>query len=128
MKEDESQEALNEVTQGEYKYGFVTDIEMDTIPKGLSEDVVRMISAKKGEPAFMLEFRLESYRKWLTMPLPNWAHLSVPPIDFNEIIFYAAPKKQELKESLDYLMGHTLLIIFWEFRLNQYQTEKIAVR
>lgn len=101
MKEDDSQEALNEVTQGEYKYGFVTDIEMDTIPKGLSEDVVRMISAKKGEPEFMLEFRLEAYRKWLSMPTPKWAHLSVPPIDFNEIIYYAAPKKQELKESLD---------------------------
>ncbi len=67
---------LSEVTQREYKYGFVTDIETDTIPKGLNEDVVRMISAKKGEPDFMLEWRLKAFRQWLTMTMTHWALLT----------------------------------------------------
>lgn len=85
-----------------YKYGFVTDIETDTIPRGLSEDVVRLISAKKEEPSFMLEFRLKAYRKWLTMTAPTWPHVSYPPIDYQDIIYYSAPKqKKEKLNSLD---------------------------
>lgn len=83
---------ISEVTGSEYKYGFVTDIETEVIPKGLSEDVVRMISAKKGEPGWMLEFRLKAYRRWTTMEVPTWAHLKIPEIDFQNIIYYAAPK------------------------------------
>ncbi|MBN2727861.1 MAG: Fe-S cluster assembly protein SufB [Bacteroidales bacterium] len=97
---EQEMDALNEVTQNEYKYGFVTDIEMETIPKGLNEDVVRLISAKKEEPEFMLEFRLDAFRKWQAMDMPDWGHLNIPPIDFQEIIYFAAPKKQE-KQSLD---------------------------
>jgi Fe-S cluster assembly protein SufB len=92
---------LTEVTSGEYKYGFVTDIEMETAPKGLSEDTVRYISQKKNEPEFMLEWRLKAYRKWLTMKEPKWAHIQYPPIDYQDIIFYAAPKKKPELESLD---------------------------
>lgn len=85
-----------------YKYGFVTDIETDTIPRGLSEDVVRLISAKKEEPSFMLEFRLKAYRKWLTMTEPTWPHVTYPPIDYQDIIYYSAPKqKKEKLNSLD---------------------------
>lgn len=104
---------LSEVTSGEYKYGFTTDVETDIIPKGLSEDVVRIISEKKGEPEWMLEFRLKAYRHWLTMEMPRWAHLDVPEIDYQEIIFYAAPRKKnpnsseeidpELKETFEKL-------------------------
>jgi Fe-S cluster assembly protein SufB len=84
-----------------YKYGFVTDIESDTIPRGLSEDIVRIISAKKAEPAFMLEFRLKAYRQWLKMTEPNWAHVGYPAIDYQSIIYYSAPKVSEKKKSLD---------------------------
>lgn len=80
-------------TQKEYKYGFVTDIEVDTIPRGLSEDVVRMISAKKNEPEWMLEMRLKAYRHWLTMIEPKWAHVHYDPIDFQDVVYYSAPKK-----------------------------------
>jgi Fe-S cluster assembly protein SufB len=85
-----------------YKYGFVTDIEADTIPRGLSEETVRLISAKKNEPEFMLEFRLKAYRKWLTMAEPTWPNVQYPPINYQDIIYYSAPKqdKQKLK-SLD---------------------------
>ena len=98
---EEQDKILQEVTTQEYKFGFVSDFEMDTIPKGLSEDVIRMISAKKNEPDFMLEFRLDAYRKWLKMPMPDWAYLKIPPIDFQEIIYYAAPKTKPEYESLD---------------------------
>jgi Fe-S cluster assembly protein SufB len=85
-----------------YKYGFVTQIETDSIPKGLSEDVVRLISAKKGEPEWMLEFRLRAYRTWLQMAEPQWAHVEYPPIDYQNIIYYSAPKPSEKKkQSLD---------------------------
>lgn len=85
-----------------YKYGFVTDIEADTIPRGLNEDVIRLISAKKDEPEFMLEFRLKAYRQWLKMAKPNWAHVNYPPINYQDIIYYSAPKKQPKKlQSLD---------------------------
>lgn len=98
---EEQDKILNDVTQGEYKYGFVTDIETDILEKGLNEDVIRLISAKKEEPEFMLEFRLEAYRKWKKMKMPNWAYLKVPPIDFQNISYYAAPKKKAQYESLD---------------------------
>ncbi len=86
---------VDEVTRGEYKYGFVTDIDTEVIPKGLSEDVVRLISKKKEEPQWLLEFRLNAYKHWLTLPQPNWAHLNIPPIDFQSIYYYAAPKKKQ---------------------------------
>jgi len=92
---------LDEVTGSEYKYGFVTDIDTETIPKGLSEDVIRIISAKKNEPEFMLDFRLNAYHKWLTMKNPEWAHLNIPPIDFQDIIYYAAPRTKPKYDSID---------------------------
>jgi Fe-S cluster assembly protein SufB len=86
----------------EYKYGFVTDIEADIIPKGLSEGTIRLISAKKNEPEWMLEFRLKAYRQWLKMDEPNyWANFQYPEIDFQDIIYYSAPKQKEQKKSLD---------------------------
>ena len=86
-----------------YKYGFVTDIEADTIPRGLNEDIVRLISAKKNEPEFMLEFRLRAYRQWLKMTEPTWPNVKYPPINYQDIIYYSAPKKQSQKKlnSLD---------------------------
>lgn len=84
-----------------YKYGFVTEIESDTIPRGINEDIVRLISAKKNEPEFMLNFRLKAYRKWLTMTEPNWAYVNYPKIDYQNIIYYSAPKIDEKKGSLD---------------------------
>ncbi|MEJ5263811.1 MAG: Fe-S cluster assembly protein SufB [Bacteroidales bacterium] len=97
----EQDEILREVTGSEYKYGFVTDIEIETIPKGLNEDIIRMISAKKEEPEFMLEFRLKAFRHWQKMSMPNWAHLRIPPIDYQDIIYYAAPRKKPRYNSLD---------------------------
>lgn len=97
----EQDKILNEVTQNEYKYGFTTDIETDTLPKGLSEDIVRKISELKGEPEFMLEFRLDAYRKWKEMEMPEWAYLKIPTIDYQDIIYYAAPKQQAKYESMD---------------------------
>ena len=85
-----------------YKYGFVTEIETEKIAKGLSEEVVRLISAKKEEPDFLLEFRLKAFRHWLTLEEPDWAALGYPPIDYQDIVYYAAPKQQEAKKaSLD---------------------------
>lgn len=98
---EEQDKILQDFTSGEYKYGFTSNFEMDTIPKGLNEDVIRLISAKKGEPEFMLNFRLEALRKWQKMKMPDWAYLKIPPIDFQDIIYYAAPKKKPEYESLD---------------------------
>src|SRR3989475_512451 len=84
-----------------YKYGFVTDIEADVVPPGLSEDVIRLISAKKGEPEWMLEWRLRAYRNWLKMPEPHWANVRYGPIDYQAISYYAAPKKRPQLESLE---------------------------
>jgi len=78
----------------DYKYGFVTDIETETVPKGLNEDIIRAISSKKNEPEWMLEYRLKAYRHWLTMTEPNWANVSYPKIDYQDIIYYSAPKKR----------------------------------
>jgi len=83
-----------QVANREYKYGFVTDIESDAFPKGLDEDVIRRLSAIKGEPEFVLEFRLKAFRYWQTMTEPTWAHVKYPPIDFQNIIYYSAPKKK----------------------------------
>ena len=101
MAKEEQDKILNEVTTSDYKYGFSSDIETDSIAKGLNEDVVRLISSKKNEPEFMLEFRLKAYRHWLTMKMPEWAHLDIPPIDYQEIIFYAAPVQKAKLESMD---------------------------
>src|SRR6056297_2598306 len=92
---------LSDVTQSEYKYGFFSDIETDIIDRGLNEEVVRTIWEKKNEPDFMLEFRLEAFRKWKKMKMPDWAYLKVPPIDYQNISYYAAPKKKPQYESLD---------------------------
>ncbi len=93
--------AAVEDATGSYKYGFVTDIETDRAPKGLNEDVIRFISAKKDEPEWMLEWRLKAYRYWLKMPTPNWAKLSIPPIDYQDVYYYSAPKSAEGPKSLD---------------------------
>jgi len=95
-----SEAIIDQLTQGEYKYGFTTDIETDIIPIGLSEEVVRLISSKKNEPEWMLEFRLKAYRHWITMEMPAWAHLNIPEIDYQSIAYYAAPRKNAPK-SLD---------------------------
>ncbi len=92
---------IGDVTNGEYKYGFVSDIDTDVIPRGLNEDVIRLISKKKGEPEWLLEFRLKAYRHWLTLKMPTWAHLDIPEIDYQAISYYAAPKKKEGPKSLD---------------------------
>lgn len=93
---------VDEYIKGEYKHGFVTDIETEMLEPGLNEDVIRFISAKKNEPEFMLEWRLKAYRQWLTMQEPKWAHVQYPPIDFNDIIYWAAPKsKSDGPKSLD---------------------------
>jgi Fe-S cluster assembly protein SufB len=87
--------------QQEYKYGFVTDIEADTVPRGLNEDTIRLISAKKEEPAFLLEWRLAAYRRWLDMTEPHWPNVQYPPIDYQDIIYYSAPKQAKPLGSLD---------------------------
>ncbi|MEG1405793.1 MAG: Fe-S cluster assembly protein SufB, partial [Alistipes sp.] len=92
---------LKNIEEQEYKYGFSSDIETETIGKGLSEEVVRVISAKKGEPEWMTEQRLKAYRHWLTLEPPTWAHLTIPEIDFQNIIYYAAPKPAKKLNSMD---------------------------
>lgn len=92
---------IDDVTGSEYKYGFITDIDTDIIPRGLNEDVIRFISAKKGEPKWLLEFRLKAYRHWTTLTPPKWAHLDIPDIDFQAISYYAAPKVKENPASLN---------------------------
>src|SRR6478752_9252168 len=89
------------LTNREYKYGFVTDIESDVIPKGLSEDTIRLISAKKNEPEWLLEFRLKAYAQWLKMEEPQWANVKHPRIDFQSISYYSAPKPNKLLKSMD---------------------------
>jgi Fe-S cluster assembly protein SufB len=98
--ENDQDKILNDVTSGEYKFGFVTDIETDSIPPGLNEDVIRLISSKKKEPEWLLEFRLKSYRHWLTMKMPAWANLRIPEINYKDIIFYSAPKQKIAPSSL----------------------------
>lgn len=90
--ENKSSQALP--VDKEYKYGFVTEIETDTVPKGLNEDIIRTISSKKNEPEWMLEYRLKAYRHWLTMDEPRWANVKYPPVDFQDIVYYSAPQKK----------------------------------
>ncbi len=97
----DSNEILEQVTQSEYKYGFYTDIETEFAPKGLNEQTIRHISAKKEEPEWMLEFRLKAFRHWQQMPEPEWAHLHYPKIDFQDAYYYAAPKPKKELQSLD---------------------------
>jgi Fe-S cluster assembly protein SufB len=91
----DSNKIIQEFTSLEYKEGFVTDVEQEFIPKGLNEEIVRLISARKEEPEWLLEFRLDAFRKWQAMPMPTWAHLDMPEIDFQDIIYFAAPKKDK---------------------------------
>jgi Fe-S cluster assembly protein SufB len=97
----DSMETLEQHTSSDYKYGFTSDIEMDVFPKGLNEDVIRNLSKVKNEPAFMLEFRLKAYRHWLTLKEPKWPNVEYPAIDYQDMIYYAAPKKKKLLNSLD---------------------------
>jgi len=97
----ESERVIEEVTSQDYKYGFVTDIDTEVIPKGLDEDVVRLISRKKGEPSWLTERRLEAFRHWQGMEMPRWANLEIPEIDYQDIIYYAAPRTGPKYESID---------------------------
>src|SRR5205085_3580948 len=96
---------IEALTEREYQYGFVTDIEADTVPRGLNEDTIRMISAKKNEPEFMLEWRLKAYRHWAKLEKseaePRWANVHYPSIDYQDIIYYSAPKQKKALDSLD---------------------------
>ncbi|CAM5767448.1 Fe-S cluster assembly protein SufB [Labrys miyagiensis] len=97
----ETVEQVRAIDVDQYKYGFVTDVEMELAPKGLSEEIVRYISAKKGEPVWMTEWRLEAYRRWKTMQEPTWARVEYPKIDYQDLYYYAAPKKNAAPKSLD---------------------------
>jgi len=92
---------IHELANQEYKYGFYTDVEADAVPPGLNEDIIRLISEKKGEPEFMLEWRLKAYRHWLTLEEPHWSNVTYPPIDYQSIIYYSAPSKQAKTTSLE---------------------------
>lgn len=100
-KKETDEDIIKDATGGEYKYGFVTDIDTHIIPVGLNEDVVRYISKTKGEPEWLLDFRLKAYRHWLTLDMPRWAHLEIPEIDFQSISYYAAPKTKSAPGSMD---------------------------
>ncbi len=101
MSEQATNRILDEITGQDYQYGFVTDVQTDLIPRGLNEDVVRLISSKKGEPQWMLDRRLKAFAHWKTLSMPTWAHLNIPPIDYQDIIYYAAPRTTPRYESLD---------------------------
>src|SRR5215475_14052384 len=96
-----STSTIEEFASREYKWGFVTDIEQETVPRGLNEDIVRLISAKKKEPEWLLEWRLKAYRHWLTMEEPAWPNVHYPKIDFQDVIYYSAPKARPKLNSLD---------------------------
>ncbi|MGH8746339.1 MAG: Fe-S cluster assembly protein SufB, partial [Burkholderiales bacterium] len=97
-----SAEQLDALISQPYQHGFVTEVEQDSVPPGLSEDIIRTISARKNEPGFMLEWRLQAYRRWLDMKEPHWAHVRYPAIDYQAIIYYAAPKlAKDGPQSLD---------------------------
>ena len=102
MQQEEPNKYVKELTQEKYKYGFTTDVHTDIIERGLNEDVVRLISRKKEEPEWLLEFRLKAYRHWLTLEMPTWAHLRIPEIDYQAISYYADPtKKKDGPKSMD---------------------------
>src|SRR6185312_16194613 len=94
-------ETIQKLAQQDYKWGFVTDIEEERIPKGLNEGIIRIISAKKNEPEFMLEWRLKAYRRWLTMKEPHWGNVHYPAIDYDSLVYYSAPKSVKPLQSLD---------------------------
>ena len=100
-KNEESEKIIEEVTSSDYNYGFVTDIDTEVIPKGLNEEIIRLISSKKNEPEWLLDFRLKAFAHWKTLEMPRWAHLDIPEIDYQAISYYAAPKKKESPKSLD---------------------------
>jgi Fe-S cluster assembly protein SufB len=97
----ETVDKVRSIDVGEYKYGFVTDIESEKAPKGLNEDIVRFISAKKAEPDWLTQWRLQAYRRWLTMDEPKWARVEYPPIDYQDLYYYSAPKSTPGPRSLD---------------------------
>src|SRR5215208_6202574 len=101
MADFDTIERIKNIDVDKYKYGFTTDIESEKAPKGLSEEIVAFISSKKGEPEWMLAWRLEAYRHWLTMTKPDWARVSYPEIDFQDLYYYAAPKRHPAPKSLD---------------------------
>ncbi|MEJ7758138.1 MAG: Fe-S cluster assembly protein SufB [Gemmatimonadaceae bacterium] len=117
--------AIESLVNKEYLYGFVTDVETDTIPRGLDEDVVRLISAKKNEPKFMLDWRLKAYRRWLTMKEPHWANLRYAPIDYQNIIYYSAPKSVKPLQSLDEV-DPELLRVYDKLGISLTEQKKLA--
>jgi Fe-S cluster assembly protein SufB len=121
-----STSTIQELANKEYQYGFVTDIESESIPRGLSEDVVRMISAKKNEPEFMLEWRLKAYRHWLTMKEPTWANVKYPAIDYQNVIYYSAPKsKKDGPKSLEEV-DPELLEMYKKLGISLQEQERLA--
>ena len=121
-----STSTIQELANKEYQYGFVTDIESESIPRGLSEDVVRMISAKKNEPEFMLEWRLKAYRHWLTMKEPTWANVKYPAIDYQNVIYYSAPKSKKAgPKSLDEV-DPELLEMYKKLGISLQEQERLA--
>ena len=96
---EEKNQYVKQVAEQKYAFGFTTDVETDVIPKGLNEDVVRLISRKKGEPEWLLEFRLEAFRYWQTLTIPKWGHLQLPEIDFQGISYYADPMAKKPKNT-----------------------------
>ena len=125
-----NRDEMNELVSRQYKHGWVTDIEQDTVPPGLDEDVIRLISAKKEEPEWMLEWRLKAYRNWLTMKHPNWQKVHFPPIDYQSISYYSAPKTEEQKraeapESLDEV-DPKLLETYEKLGIPLHEQEKLA--
>jgi Fe-S cluster assembly protein SufB len=117
--------AIESLVNKEYPYGFVTDVETDTIPRGLSEDVIRLISSKKNEPAFMLEWRLKAYRRWLTMKEPHWGNLHYNAIDYQDIIYYSAPKSVKPLQSLDEV-DPELLRVYDKLGISLTEQKKLA--
>ncbi|MEQ8514604.1 MAG: Fe-S cluster assembly protein SufB, partial [Chromatocurvus sp.] len=121
-----SQELIDERIGKEYSAGFVSDIESDTLPPGLNEDVIRFISAKKDEPEWLLEWRLEAYRGWLEMATPHWAHVDHEPIDYNEISYYSSPKSfEDRPQSLDEV-DPQLLEVYEKLGIPLHEQEMLA--
>ncbi|MFT7155146.1 MAG: Fe-S cluster assembly protein SufB, partial [Parvicella sp.] len=101
MSKETSTETLEGYTKSDYKYGFTSNIETELIPKGLNEDTIRLISSKKEEPQWMLDWRLEAFRHWQTLTEPKWPNVKYPPVNYQDIIYYADPKPQKILNSLD---------------------------
>ena len=118
-------EAIDEFVAKEYNAGFITEIEMETLPRGLTEEIVRLISAKKDEPEWLLEWRLKAYRHWLTMPEPDWHNVHYPKIEFQNIIYYAAPKQKITLNSLDEV-DPELLATFAKLNMNVFQPKCVS--